>query len=140
MISMKDYLGSFAHSKDLTPERYANAQRLLTACNRIEMIAIKDGVVFATNPETGSGVSGETFGGFRPQDCPQGAPHSAHKDGLAVDRYDPFGKIDAWLLTSAVAQKAMAEIGMYFEHPNATPGWSHWSIKAPPSGKRFFYP
>lgn len=139
-ISLEQYFGKYAKSKDLTPARYANARRLLNAVNRLELLAISEGVVFPVNPKTGSGVSGDTYGGFRPQDCPQGASHSAHKDCEAVDRYDPFNKIDDWLITSPEARKLYEEMGMYFEHPKATLGWSHWSIRRPASGNRFFYP
>ena len=140
MISITQYIGPFAKCGDLTPSRYANAQRLLLACNRLEALALIEGVKFPENPRTRSGVAGETYGGFRPQSCTQGAPYSAHKECLAVDRYDPGGDIDTWLMASPEAERLIAELGMYFEHPSATPGWSHWSIKAPPSGHRFFYP
>jgi hypothetical protein len=140
MISMKDYIGHWSKSKDWTPSRQANAQRLLSSVNSLMSIAMADGVKFQTNPKTNSQVSGETYGGFRPQDCPQGAPNSSHKEGLAVDIYDPFGHIDAWLLQSPRAQSAIESLDMYFEHPSKTESWSHWSIKRPGSGKRFFYP
>lgn len=140
MISKVQYIGVHSKSPDLTPARLANIDRLLSRVNALMMIAMKDKVLFLDNPNTKSQVSGETFGGFRPQDCPIGAPGSAHKEGLAVDLYDPVGKIDKWLLESPVAQKAIEDLDMYFEHPNATVGWSHWSIKRPLSGKRFFIP
>jgi hypothetical protein len=98
---------------------------------------VADGVVFPTNPATKTQVAGETYGGFRPQDCPQGAPHSAHKEGLAVDRYDPSGAIDSWLLKN---QYALGSCGVYIEHPSTTKGWSHWSIRPPASGHHVFYP
>lgn len=140
MISNRDYLGKWSGSLDLTPVRYANMLRLLPKVNTLMQIASADGVVFQVNPATKTQVAGQTYGGFRPQDCPQGAPQSAHKEGLAVDIYDPDGSIDNWLLTAPAAQRAIADLDMYFEHPSATIGWSHWSIKRPSSGKRFFYP
>lgn len=96
-----------------------------------------DGVSFPISPITKSGVSGQTFGGFRPQDCPQGASNSAHKQGLAVDRYDPLGKIDGWLLEHP---EALEKYGVYIEHPDTTQHWSHWTIRPPGSGKHIFYP
>lgn len=142
MISLAQYFGPHVKSKDLTPARRANADRLLKAVNRLMMEGIKCGIVFPTNKATGSQVSGETYGGFRPQDCPIGAPSSAHKEGLAVDIYDPTGAIDTWLMESKEARAIFENplVNMYFEHPSATIGWSHWSIKAPLSGKRFFFP
>lgn len=140
MISMTDYVGKWAKSPDWTPARQANAQRLLTACNALEAIAVKAGIKFPVNPKTKSPISGEQYGGFRPQDCPQGSPGSAHKEGLAVDRFDPFGAIDNWLLTEPEAQKAARQLGIYFEHPKHTTGWSHWTIRKPASGNLFFKP
>lgn len=139
-ISKAQYLGTYAKSKDLTAERLANIDRLLTKVNHLMMIAMQDGVVFLDNPKTKSQVAGEKNGGFRPQDCLIGAPKSAHKEGLACDLYDPTGKIDKWLNTSKVAAKAIADLDMYFEAESSTIGWSHWSIKPPASKRRFFIP
>lgn len=140
MISNRDYLGKWSGSLDLTPVRYANMLRLLHKVNTLIQKAAADGVVFKVNPATKTQVAGKTYGGFRPQDCPQGSPQSAHKEALAVDIYDPEGSIDDWLRTSPVAQRAFVELGLYFEHHSATVGWSHWTIRRPNSGKRFFYP
>ena len=38
------------------------------------------GVSIPDNPATKNGVSGQTFGGFRPQDCPQGASNIRTKE------------------------------------------------------------
>jgi hypothetical protein len=95
------------------------------------------GLRFTINPLTQSLVGGETLGGFRPQDCPIGAPQSAHKQGLAVDIYDPDNKIDNWIIGH---QQVLKEFGLYFEHPTATPRWSHWTTRKPASGRRIFYP
>lgn len=137
---MTDYVGKWSKSPDWTPARQANAQRLLTACNALEAIAVKAGVKFQVNPKTKSQVSGETYGGFRPQDCPEGSPGSAHKEGMAVDRYDPDGAIDEWLNTSKEAQNAARQLGLYFEAKSFTNGWSHWGIRRPASGNLFFIP
>lgn len=137
MITIEEYVGPHADSPDWTEERQENAAKLLEACSVLEDEMTASGVEFPINPATGSGVSGQTFGGFRPQDCPQGAANSSHKLGLAVDRYDPHGRIDAWLLAHP---DALAEHGIYIEHPDATHTWSHWTIKPPGSGHHVFYP
>jgi hypothetical protein len=137
MIAFLEYVGRWVKSPDLTPERITNAHRLLEACTSLENEMVAAGVEFPISPSTKSGVSGQTYGGFRPQSCPIGAPKSAHKEGLAVDRYDPKGDIDKWLLNNP---SALERHGIYIEHPSATVGWSHWSIKAPGSGRRIFYP
>lgn len=134
---MEQYIGIHLHSPDWTPERQLNAANLLVACAELEKLATVDGVVFPINVYTGSGVSGDTLGGFRPQDCKIGAPRSSHKEGLAVDRYDPKGEIDSWCI---VNQDKLAECGIYIEHPTKTFGWSHWTIKAPGSKNRVFFP
>jgi hypothetical protein len=137
MITLEQYVGPHVNSPDWTPARQENARKLLAACAALEVEMARGGVSFPDNPKTKSGVSGSTFGGFRPQDCPQGAPNSSHKDGLAVDRYDPAGKIDDWCMAHL---DRLAVYGIYIEHPSATPGWSHWTIRAPGSGNRAFYP
>ena len=137
MITLRQYVGPHSDSVDWNAERMANAERLLAACAKLEEMILKDGINFPVNPSTQSGVSGQTMGGFRPQSCTQGAAKSSHKEGLAVDRYDPYGKIDDWCSSNL---DKLVECGIYIEHPSATPGWSHWTIKAPRSGNRVFYP
>ena len=137
MITVEEYFGPHKGHKDATDERVENAKRLLLKCAALETEMFDMGVEFPINPTTKSGVSGTTYGGFRPQDCPIGAPNSAHKLGLAVDRYDPLGKIDKWLLEHP---EKLRKHGIYIEHPTATSGWSHWSSKAPKSGNYIFYP
>lgn len=137
MITLDQYVGPHADSEDWTPERRTNAKCLLVACNRLEELALADGVVFPDNPLTNSGVSGSRYGGFRPQDCTIGAPKSSHKEALAVDRYDPNSDIDDWCMAN---QDKLEACGIYIEHPSATAGWSHWTIKAPRSGRRVFFP
>lgn len=137
MITIEQYVGPHAQSEDWTPARQQNAVDLLAACEELEGEMEVNGVHFPDNPATGCGVSGQTFGGFRPQSCPQGASNSSHKDGAGVDRYDPRGEIDAWCLAH---QDRLEACGIYIEHPSATPGWSHWTTRAPRSGNRVFYP
>lgn len=137
MITLEQYVGPHWASKDWTPERQDNAGRLLEACINLESLATADGVNFPINPKTKSGVSGETLGGFRPQSCTIGAPKSSHKEGLAVDRYDPHGDIDSWCMEN---QDKLESCGVYIEHPSATVGWSHWQIRPTASGHHVFYP
>lgn len=137
MITLNQYVGPHRDSADWTPAREQNATRLLAACCNLEVEMARGGVSFPDNPNTKSGVSGQTFGGFRPQNCSQGAPNSSHKEGLAVDRYDPRGEIDVWCMAHL---DRLAHHGIYIEHASATPGWSHWTIRAPKSGNRAFYP
>ena len=137
MITLNQYVGLHRESPDWTPTREQNATKFLAKCCALEVEMARGGVQFPDNPVTKSGISGKTFGGFRPQDCSQGAPTSSHKEGRGVDRYDPRGDIDTWCASHL---DRLAFHGIYIEHPSATPGWSHWTDRAPQSGKRVFQP
>ena len=140
MITVEEYFGPWKDHPDATEERRQNAILLLHACSALEYFARRDGIEFPDNPHTGSGVSGKTYGGFRPQDCPQGAPQSSHKEGLAVDRYDPEDLIDKWCMAHSEVGGLVESCGIYIEAPSKTDGWSHWTTRRPKSGKRVFYP
>lgn len=136
MITLEQYVG-IHEGPDWTPERQENARILLGRCETLETEMIAAGVVFPVNPKTKTQVSGETLGGFRPQNCPIGAPNSNHKIGKAVDWYDPKGEIDAWCFAN---QDRLEAHGIWLEHPDDTPGWSHWQSVGPKSGRRVFKP
>ena len=131
MISFADYFGS--HSG--TPEQEAAAVEMLERVNALLAEAEANGVELEMNPKTGTLVSGTQYGGFRPADCPQGAPRSSHKEGRAVDVFDPHGALDRWLTDIRLEKH-----GLYREHPGDTVGWCHLSDKAPGSGRRTFHP
>lgn len=138
MITLDEYVGPYADSPCWTPERRANAHSLLLPATwALEKIMREAGIVFRDSPKTGSGISGSGNGGFRPQDCPIGAARSLHKQGLAVDRYDPAGEIDAWCLNNL---PALERCGIWVESPSKTIGWSHWQCLPPRSGNRVFLP
>jgi hypothetical protein len=137
MITLEQYFGKFLGHPDVTDEVKENAEKLLEACGKLEECAAADGVAFPINPATQSGISGQVYGGFRPKECPTGAAHSSHKEGLAVDRFDPLNKIDDWCLRNL---SRLDECRIYIEHPDSTIHWSHWTIKAPKSGHQVFLP
>lgn len=137
MLDLEAYVGPWSGSKDWTEARQENAERLIDAVNGLMAEAEADGVEFQINPTTDTIVSGQHYGGFRPQSCPQGAPKSSHKEGLAVDLYDPHNQIDDWCMANL---NKLESYGIFIEHPDSTPHWSHWTIKAPGSGRRVFYP
>jgi len=132
MISIRDYFGPH---KAPTAALVSAAKTLLSPVNALLAEAIRAGVELARNPATGTLVSGQTYGGFRPENCPIGSPKSAHKQARAVDVYDPDGALDAW-----VTDEILAGYGLYREHPDATSGWCHLTDRAPDSGKRTFRP
>jgi hypothetical protein len=133
MISLEEYFGKWHGSS----EQIQNAIQLLVAVNNMHDALVAKGITFPYNPITKSLISGEQYGGFRPASCTIGAPKSAHKEGRAVDIYDPTGEIDVAIMADQVL---LQQHGLYIEHPDATKGWSHWSNKPPKSGKRVFYP
>jgi hypothetical protein len=138
MITLAQYFGPHATCADRTPQTDVNATVLLGRVNAlIAEMQQRAGVVFLSNPATGTQISGQTLGGFRPLACTQGSLNSAHKQGQAVDLYDPYNQIDQWLLQNP---DALVHHDLYIEHPAATNGWSHWGTRAPKSGKRVFYP
>ena len=98
MITLNQYVGPHRNHPAWCPLYEQNATRLLAACCALQAEMEADGVEFPVNPTTGTEVSGNTFGGWRPPECPQGAANSSHKTGEGVDRYDPRGKIDAWCM------------------------------------------
>lgn len=159
MFTKIDYVGPWAESPDWNKDRQDNCEVLIARCTKLEAVMLAAGVEFPSHPHGGQlhprvdQISGETYGGFRPQDCPIGAPHSSHKEAKGGDRYDPDEEIDNWLLDNYDENvkagtpefSALAQCGIYIEHPTKTPGWSHWAIKlqdsdSPRSGNHVFYP
>jgi hypothetical protein len=137
MITREQYFGKWVNTADATLEIKENAEILLEQVNQLMAIAESEGIEFKINPSTGSQISGQTFGGFRPMSCKIGAIWSAHKQGMAVDIYDPENAIDDWCMANL---DKLEKYGIYMEHPSATERWAHWGIKAPKSGNRVFYP
>lgn len=135
MIFLREYFGQWVDHKDATDERKANAEELLDRVNALLLEADAHEIDLIENPATGSYVSGTRYGGFRPQDCDQGAPNSAHKTGSAVDIYDPNNALDNWINDGILAKH-----DLYREAPQATRGWCHLSTREPKSGKRTFMP
>lgn len=136
-ILIADYFGKWINHPDLTDKVMANAIILLDRVNPLLDAAFEDGIDLQINPLTGSFVAGNTYGGFRPQDCPQGAPQSSHKQGMAVDVFDKTNELDEWAFKN---QDRLRLFDLYIEHPQATPRWCHLTTRPPGSGKRVFLP
>lgn len=135
MITIDDYFRAYAGNPEITPEIRANAEILLDAVNTLLGAAVVAGVPLRRNPATGTYVSGQDNGGWRPQACPIGAPTSSHKIGRGVDVADHEGDLDEWLDDDTLEQ-----YGLYREHPDSTAGWCHLTNRAPGSGHRTFFP
>lgn len=137
MITIGEYVGPWAGSVDWTPDKQRDAKILLERVNNLLTEFQKQGGILQVNQKTKSYVSGETYGGFRPQDCPIGAPKSSHKLAMAVDVYDPMNLIDMWIDKHP---DMLMEFDLYREHPGYTQHWAHLGTKAPKSGNRTFIP
>lgn len=135
MITVADVIGPWIKSPDLTAGRRKSIADLVPPVNALLAKAKAAGIPLPINPKTGTQVSGAQFGGFRPQTCPIGAPLSAHKQGMAVDIYDPTNALDAW-----ITDDVLRECGLYREGGHWTPGWTHLTIRRPGSGNRTFVP
>lgn len=141
MITVADYFMGRreTHSLALGPRIEIEAARTVDLVNQLLERAALFGVVLEQNPRTGSLVSS----GWRPPtinaSTPGAAPNSKHMTGHALDVYDPDGDLDEWLVTDE-GQAALAEIGLWMEHPSATKGWCHLQTMPPRSGRRCFYP
>ncbi|MFD1121820.1 hypothetical protein ACFQ2T_04845 [Methylophilus flavus] len=135
MITIEQYVGKWSENEDWTEVRQAYAAQLLIQVNKLLEAAKKAGIELKNNPNTDSLISGTQYGGFRPQSCPIGAAGSSHKQGQAVDIFDPQNKLDGWINDAILTQ-----YGLYREHPDATIRWCHLSTRAPKSGRRTFLP
>ena len=134
-ITSTDYFGPWLDHPDATHERKSAAVALIEKVNRCLADAEAHGVELEMNPHTATLISGVTYGGFRPQSCDQGAPHSSHKEGRGVDIYDRNGQLDRFLTDAR-----LASYGLYRESPAATLGWTHLTDRSPSSGARTFQP
>lgn len=138
MITLEQYFGPWLDHRLVTDEMHAAARDLLTRVNALLAEAERDGVSLDINPRTRTLISGAGNGGWRLPTSEVGAPRSSHKEGRAVDIYDPNdGDLDAWCLDHL---GRLIALGLYLEHPAATKGWCHLTTRAPRSGNRVFYP
>lgn len=135
-ITVEQYFGPYLD--EASKEHWAAAHELLEKVDHLLDLAEQCGVVLVKNPATNSLISGSKNGGFRPQDCPIGAPKSKHKTAHAVDVFDPMDELDAWLASQP--EEVLEDYGLWFEAAKATKSWSHMQDIPPPSKRRFFFP
>lgn len=135
MITQEDYFKAYAGHPEITDEIRINAAELLTAVNELLEACILLGWTPKVNPATGTLISGQQNGGWRPQECPIGAPNSSHKQGKGVDVADADNTLDG-----LITDDLLAAHGLYREHPDDTPKWCHLTTRAPKSGRRTFKP
>jgi len=122
VITLADYFGKYADHKDVTPDVRANAEHLLNQVNMLLQTMKADGCTLLWNPHTSNLVSGSGNGGFRPQDCPIGAPKSKHKTGHGVDIYDPYRELAKWCYAHP---DGLQTLGLCMENARWTASWLH---------------
>lgn len=128
LISLADYFmgRDRTHAHELTAALRANAALTVERANRLLARA---------------GLAGVVTSGWRPSAInaavPNASPRSKHLSCQAIDLDDTDDALDDWCLSHL---PALAEIGLWLEHPDATPGWCHLQIVPPRSGRRVFMP
>ncbi|MCC7080576.1 MAG: hypothetical protein IT530_07885 [Burkholderiales bacterium] len=114
------------HSAELTGPLRHNAQLMVARANALLQRA---GCACAVNS------------GWRPQAVnarlPNASPRSRHLTCEAIDLNDPCDRLDGWCMAHL---DALESIGLWLEHPDATPGWCHVQIVPPRSRRRVFEP
>lgn len=79
--------------------------------------------------------------GWRPPSInastPGAAAHSKHMEGLAADISDPDGSLWTWVLENL---QLMKDLNIFMEDKRYCPGWVHFGMGPPASGKRIFIP
>jgi Peptidase M15 len=141
MITLDHYWRGrdMTHGLLLSTEMRRAASRTVEIANALIVLAKVGGVSVECIDCTDSIVTS----GWRPPDVNAATPgarlRSLHLQCEAIDLYDPDGEIDDWLM-SAAGQKAMADLGLWHEHPSMTKEWAHVQTRPPKSGRRTFYP
>ena len=125
-ISIEEYLMGRAKMMDLPPEWIGNLNRLVPTVNELlsrfgEYRAIRSGF---RRPEDNAKVA-----------QPKG--HSSHLTCQAVDLEDNDRRLTQFITGTPII---LVELGLYMEHPSATPTWVHVQTRPVPSGHRIFYP
>lgn len=139
MITVADYFMGRREQFPLalTPRIEDNALRMVALANELIILAKGAGFVVRLSPRTGTLVTS----GWRPpaiNKAAQGATGSRHLSGEAIDLYDPADWLDRFCLSTQT--NVLQDLGLWLEHPSATPGWCHVQSRPPASGRRVFYP
>lgn len=114
------------YADEYTQEISDNLDKLLIPMNQIRAAYNKPMIVSS---------------GWRPAainaKTPGAAKTSKHMIGLAADIVDTDGNLRKWVLQNL---QLMKDLDIYLENFNFTPGWVHFGLGPPNSGKRIFIP
>lgn len=128
MITLDDYyMGrDKQYREELTGELCGNAAVVVDRVNRLLARA---------------GLSRPVSSGWRPRavnaTVPGASPLSKHLTCQAIDIDDEDDALDVWCMANL---DVLEELGLWLEHPDATPGWCHLQTVPPRSGNRVFDP
>jgi len=136
MISFEQYFG---FKLPLAPvEHRENAIDLLLKVNALLEYAASDptcGWNWPVDPDTGCCISGTKGGGgnggYRLENSKTGTAHSKHKQGRAVDVYDPGNRLDKYL-----TDEILERFQLWRERPEMTEKWCHLQSIITLTGKR----
>jgi hypothetical protein len=123
MISIHEHLMGRHIGAPLTNEQWKNLTKLIIAVNKLR---------------TAYGKPLTVSSGYRPPKqnaAAGGAKNSTHLHCMAIDFSDPKGELDAWCMANL---DKLEEWGLWLEHPDATPTWTHLDIR--PRSNRVFKP
>ena len=129
MLTLADYFmgRDVVHCAELTPELRFNA-----ACTVERANALLQRAGTATRIVNS---------GWRPRavnaTVPNASVRSRHITCQAIDLCDEGDGLDAWCMANL---PVLAVLGLWLEHPSATPGWCHVQTVPPRSNRRVFYP
>jgi hypothetical protein len=138
MITMTQY----ARGRAVPTEHAANAKLLLAAVNAILYEAAEDGAYeYTPDLDTDCQISGARGGsgdgGYRLSASKTGATGSAHREGNAVDVFDPDRRLAVWCVENP---DCLDKHGLWCEDFRWTPVWCHFQRVPPRSGKRIYVP
>jgi len=129
MLTLADYFmgRDLLHPAELTPSLRSNAVCTVERTNALLRL---------------TGIRGCTVNsGWRPTainaSIENASPRSRHITCQAIDLCDEYDTLDAWCMANLPVLEA---IGLWLEHPSATPGWCHVQTVPPGSGRRVFFP
>ena len=127
-ITLADYFmgRDWSHANELSGELRANAALTVARANALLERA---------------GLAGIVNSGWRPHAInaavPTASARSKHLTCQAIDLGDGDEALDTWCLRNLFV---LEDLGLWLEHPDATPGWCHVQVVPPRSGQRVFMP
>lgn len=129
ILTLSDYFmgRDLTHACELDATLCANARVIVARANELLRLI--------------GAVDARVNSGWRPHSInaaiPNASPRSRHLTCEAIDLRDEDGVLDAWCMHNLDRLDAL---GLWLEHPDATPGWCHVQTVPPRSGRRVFMP